>query len=173
MTRTYSQHSVPTPALGSAPHIGTAAPGTPDFTKVPAVALRRAVLAGGAALALVASSAAANSIPATEPEASLIALCADLDALQRRINDLFPADWTGMTDAELDAADTAACCIEAAQRHLLDRICTLLPATPAGCAAVARSLAVLRPDLARTALGADMDVRLTALLVRAVTGEGA
>ena len=159
--------------MGSVPHTGKGTPGAHGLTRVPAAPRRRGVLVGGAALVLAASSAVAGSVPVTEPDVSLIALCADLDVLQRRIDSLFPADWTGMTDAELDAADVAARRIETEQRHLLDRICTLPPATPAGCAAVARSLAVLRPDLARAAPGADMDVRLMAVLVRALTGEGA
>lgn len=140
---------------------------------VPRAPLRRAVLTGGAAmLALAARTAAAGSASLASPDAGLIALCVDLDALQWRINVLFDDNWCSMTDAELEVADAAAYRLDLDQQRLLDRICALPPATLGGCAALARSLALLRPDLVGAAANADMDVRLTAMLVRGL-GAGA
>lgn len=177
MTKTYTQHSNHTPALGSTSRASTAVPDPSSAAKPSTAALRRAVLAGDAAtLALVTGTAAAVGASPASPDAGLIALCAALDGLQRQIDGLFPADWRGITDAELEAADAAARCIEEEQRLLLGRFCALLPSTLGGCAAMARSLALLRPDLVRAgpnADNADMDVRLTALLVRGMIGEGA
>lgn len=70
----------------------------------------------------------------------MIALCAELDSLQRRIEDLFPFDWCGTMDGELEATDAAARHIEADQRLMLDRLCALTPATVGGLAALARSV---------------------------------
>ena len=108
MTETYTQHSVPTPALGSVPHAGAAAPGAAGLARLPTIALRRAVLAGGAALALAAGTAAAARTPAADPDGALAALCADLDALQRQIDGLFPADWARLLVLALAAAALAA-----------------------------------------------------------------
>lgn len=173
MTKAFADYSPPTPSLRSTSHADTATLDPSSAFRPSIAALRRAVLAGGAAtLALVAGTAAAVD-SSTSPDAGLIALCGVLDGLQRQIDGLFPADWRGITDAELDAADAAAHRIERKQRLLLDRLCALLPSTLGGCAAVAQSLALLRPDLVRASPNADMDVRLTALLLCGLTGEGA
>ncbi len=135
---------------------------------------RRFVLTGGAAaLALAAGTSAAGSAFPAGPDAGLIALCADLDAMQRNLDALFDDDGLGMDDDELEAADAAAYRIDLDQRHLLNRICTLQVAGLGGCRALARSLAVLRPDLRGVSSSGDMDVRLTAALVRGLIGEGA
>lgn len=133
--------------------------------------LRRAVLAGGAAvLALAARAAAAPSAPPADSDAGLITLCAGLDALQWRLHQLFDETWGVMTDAELGAADAAAYQIDLEQRRLLDRVCTLTPTTLGGCAALARSVALMRPDLVRAGPHSDPDVRLVAVLVRGLAG---
>lgn len=172
MTKTYAQYSLPTPDLGSAPHAGTAASGAPSLTRVPIATLRRAVLAGSAAALAVATgtAAAAGSASLASPDAELIALCASLDALQRRLDALFPSDWPSMTDVELGAAEDAAYGIDGKQRALLAQVCALTPATPGGYAALARSVALLRPDLLRAGPSEDPDVRLLAVLVRGLAG---
>lgn len=123
-------------------------------------------------MALAAGITSADSAPLASPDAGLIALCADLDALQWRSNVLFDENWCSMTDAELEVFDAAAYRLDLDQRLVLDRICAQPPATLGGCAALARSLALLRPDLVGAAANADMDVRLTAMLVRGL-GAGA
>ena len=159
MTKTYTKHTLLTPALGSAPYTGPAP-------------LRRAVLAGGAAtLALAAGAVAASSARPASPDATLIALCASLDELQRQIVRLFAGGGRGMTDAELEAADAVAYGIDGEQRVLLDRISALTPATVAGYAALVRSLVLLRPDLAGAGPDEDLDVRLLAVLVRGLAGQ--
>ena len=130
------------------------------------------VLAGGAAaLALTAGAVAASGARPASPDATLIALCASLDALQRRIGGLFAGGGRGMTDAELEAADAVAYGIDGEQRVLLDRISALTPATLAGHAVLARSLVLLRPDLAGAGPDEDLDVRLLAVLVRGLAGQ--
>lgn len=173
MTKTFTNYSVPTPALGSAPRAGGAALGASSVAMPPVAPLRRAVLAGSvAALALAAGITSADSAPLASPDAGLIALCVDLDALQWRINVLFDDNWCSMTDAELEVADAAAYRLDLDQQRLLDRICALRPATLGGCRALAQSVALLRPDLVGATANADMDVRLTAMLVRGL-GAGA
>jgi len=94
MTKTYTKYSVPTPALGSAPRAGTAALGASSAAMPPVAPLRRAMLAGSvAALAFAAGITSADSAPLASPDAGLIALCADLDALQWRSNVLFDENW--------------------------------------------------------------------------------
>ena len=102
MTKTYVQHSKTVPALGSAPRTETASPEWSSLTRVPAAPVRRAVLAGAAAaLALTAGAVATGGARPASPDARLITLCADLDALQRRLIGLFADGVRGMTDAEL------------------------------------------------------------------------
>ncbi len=104
--------------------------------------LRRALLTRGAAAALAAGIATATGAASANPDAELVGLCAEFDALERRVDALFE----GVSALDFDAADAAACVIEVDQRGVLDRICTLTPTTDEGCRAVARSLAVLAPD---------------------------
>ena len=166
MTRTYDDHSVPTPFVGSVLPMGMATPGASSAAELQAISLRRAFLAGCAALALATGSAAADDACSGSPDAGLIALCARLDRLQVQVDNLFPADWAGMTDAGLEAADAVARLLEAEQRPILDQLCALTPVTVAGCAALAHSMSLLRPDLLRAGLQDDPDMRLLAVLVR-------
>ncbi len=130
MTKTFTQYSVPTHALGSAPRAGGAPQGASSVAMPPVAPLRRALLAGSvAALALAAGITSADSASLASPDAGLIALCVDLDALQWRINVLFDDNWCSMTDAELEVADAAAYRLDLDQQRLLDRICALQPAT--------------------------------------------
>ena len=142
--------------------------------RLTALPSRRLVLTGGAAaLAPAAGTSEAGRASPAGPDAGLIALCADLDAMQRHLDALFDDDRVGVDIDVLEAADAAAYRIDLDQRHLLDRICALQPAALPGCRALARSLAFLRPDLRGVPLGGDMDVRLTAALVRGLIGAGA
>ncbi len=166
MTRTYEDHSVPTPLMGSVPQTGTATPGASSAAASHAIPLRRAFLAGGAALAMAAGSASAGGASPDSPDGGLIALCARLNRLQRQVDDLFPADWAGMTDAGLEAADAAARLIEAEQHPILDQLCAMMPVTVAGFAALARSTALLHPELGRAGSHDGPEMRLLAVLVR-------
>lgn len=130
---------------------------------------RRALLTGNAAaVAAMATGVAvsAGAVPAN-PDAELIALCAEFDALEWRIDALFE----GVSALAFEAADAAACVVEVDQRRLLDRICVVVPATDAGCLAVARSLALLSPDYADVpSPQPTMDERLASVLLRGMIG---
>ena len=171
MTRTYEDHSVPTPLVGSVLQTGTATPSASSAAASRATPLRRAFLAGGVALATTAGSATAGGASPASPDGELISLCARLDRLQRQVDDLFPADWCGMTDAGLEAADAAARLLEAEQRPVLDQLCAVTPVTVAGCTALARSTASLRPDLLRAGPADDPDLRLLAVLLRGLAAQ--
>ena len=153
-----------TKAITSTPFLGSAIQGR--------VSARRAFLAGGvaatASAAVMASVESATGAPSVSSDAELIGLCAEFDALERRIDALFE----GVSALEFDAADAAASVIEVDQRRVLDRICALTPATDEGCRAVARSLALLAPDygLPNVYVTATMDERLANLLARGMIG---
>jgi len=132
--------------------------------------LRRALLTGSAAaVAAIATGVAVSAGAASaSPDAELVGLCAEFDALELRIDALFE----GASALDFDAADAAACVIEVDQRRLLDRICALTPATDEGCCALARSLALLAPDYGDPAAypAATMDERLVNTLTRGMMG---
>ena len=129
---------------------------------------RRRLLAAATPAVLALSGAAVAAPAAHNPDAELIAHCADFDTLERRIDALFE----GVSALTFEAADAAACVIEVDQRRVLDRICALTPATDEGCRAVARSLALLAPDygLPSVYVTATMDERLVNLLARGMMG---
>jgi len=132
---------------------------------------RRRLLAAAPPAVLALSGAAVAASAAPNPDAELVALCADFVVLERRIDALFE----GVSALEFDAADVAACVIEVDQRQVLDRICALTPATDEGCRAVVRSLALLAPDygLPSVYVTATMDERLANLLARGMMGRAA
>lgn len=103
------------------------------------------------------------------PDTLLISLCAELDAMERRIGALFDFTFCSLPDHRLEAADAAAYRIDQDQRRIMDRICSLTPATLDGYSALARSLALLCPGLVDTAPHADMEARLTSTLLRGLT----
>jgi hypothetical protein len=156
-----------TKAITSIPVLGSAIQGR--------VSPRRAFLAGGvastASAALMVSVVGMAGASSVSADAELIALCADFDALERKIDALFE----GVSALEFDAADAAACVIEVDQRRVLDRICALTPSTDEGCKAVARALALLAPDygLPSVYVTATMDERLANLLARGMMGRAA
>jgi hypothetical protein len=151
--------------------VNTSTTGLPAFGAATSInRLRRALLTGSAAaVATMATGVAVSAGTASaSPDAELVGLCAEFDALERRIDALFE----GVSALDFDAADAAACVIEVDQRRVLDRICTLTPTTDEGCRAVARSLAVLAPDygLPNVYVSATMDERLANLLARGMMG---
>ncbi len=129
---------------------------------------RRRLLAAATPAVLALSGAAVAAPAAHNLDAELIGLCADFDALERRIDALFE----GVSALAFEAADAAACVIEVDQRRVLDRICALTPSTDEGCRTVARSLALLAPDygLPSVYVTATMDERLANLLARGMMG---
>ncbi len=126
---------------------------------------RRGLL-GGAAVLAVAPVAPTMS---AHPDAALIALCAQLDALER---EYLATDFGAMphTPAD-DHAEAERDRIADAQAPVVNAICAQPPQTTAGAVAVARSLALWDGDLFRQG-GPDGDInqRLVAALVRGLTG---
>lgn len=127
---------------------------------------RRRLLAAVPVLVLPGAALAASAAP--NADAELIALCADFNLLEQRIDALFDSSVSTLS---FEAADATAGVIEVDQHRLLDRICMTVPATDAGCLAVVRSLALLSPDYA-DALSSQptMDERLASVLLRGMIG---
>ena len=113
--------------------------------------------------AAAAGSGNSRAAHAAQPDAELIRLCAEMVALERRIDAMFAGP---MTDASLEAAEAAACIIEVDQRRVLDRICTMTPVTMEGWLALARSVALISPDFADDDPEKNPDVRLASTLLR-------
>jgi hypothetical protein len=113
---------------------------------------RRALFASGAGLALIGSAAAVPSLAkgignddTLCPDAELIRLCAQCDALQVKIDALWQGDPTrGMSLADARTFEAARDLDQQpfhdAQDPLLERICDLRASTPQGHAARARTL---------------------------------
>ena len=106
---------------------------------------RRALLGTGAGLALGGSAAAGISATDTaSPDAELIGLCAECDALQAQIDAIWADRKTHLPHAEQVAIehvrDAAQTPLLDAQDPLLQRICELRASTPQGHAACARTL---------------------------------
>ena len=138
----------------------------PETVGVPTTSRRR-LLAAAPALVLPGAAVAAGA--ASNPDAELVGLCADLDAIERRTDALFDHARSGLTFEE---ADAAAQVIEVDQFPLVGRVCALTPATDEGLMAVARSLALLSPDYGDPDLYArgTMDERLAHVIVRGMMG---
>lgn len=140
----------------------------------PSAARRRAVLTGTAAVAAALASGVTAPAEATppSPDAELIALCAQLDALEREyLATDFAANYGTPAD---DAAEAERERIAGAQEPIVDAICATPPCTPAGAVAIARSLALWDADLLQKGgKGHCTDDRLLATLVRGLTGSAA
>lgn len=171
MTKPSKRLTISTSIQGSSSYEETAAGPTTSSITWPYTPLRRALLIGSAAAGmLTARVAAAAGASLASPDAELIGLCTDLDAMERCIGDLIDFEPSGPTDPKLEAADAAAFRIELDQRRVLDRICGLVPATLAGCMALAGSLALISPHLVDAPAEAAMEERLTSMLLRRLQG---
>jgi len=126
---------------------------------------RRGLLGGAAVLAM------APVVPAmsAHPDAEVIALCAELDMLERQY---LATDFGAKPNSPADDhAEAERSRIADAQAPIVDAICARPPQTTAGAVAVARSLALWDGDLFRNG-GPDgyTNERLIAVLVRGLTG---
>ena len=109
------------------------------------------------------------AIPDEPNDAELIALCAQLDALER---EYLATDFGAMPNTPADDyAEAERDRIADAQQPLVDAICARPPQTTAGAVAVAQSLALWDGDLFRNS-GPDgyTNERLVAVLVRGLMG---
>jgi len=142
---------------------------------------RRALFASGAGLALVGSAAAvpplAKGIGNGDtlcPDAELIRLCAECDALQGQVDAIWADRMTHLSNAEQIALEHAR---DAAQQPFLDaqdpllhRICDLRATTPEGRAARARTLLAWDKDPCWTHDGC-WNSQLIGAIVRDLVGE--
>ncbi len=131
---------------------------------------RRRLLAGAPAALALAGAAAASEVH--NPDAELVALCVQLDDLER---EFLATDFGAMPNTpEGDHAEAEQDRISAAQRPIVDAICARPPVTHDGAVSVARSLALLDAELFRDG-GPDgyANDRMIAALVRVLTARAA
>ncbi len=134
---------------------------------------RRSLLGGAAVLAVTPGGQAAlpdgRKCKADNPDAELIALCVQLDALE---HEFAVTDFSAKPDTPADDhAEAERDRIADAQGPIVDAICVRPPQTTAGTVAVAHSLALWDGDLFRNG-GPDggTNERLVAALVRGLIG---
>ncbi len=129
---------------------------------------RRSLLATAPAALALSGAAAAAPAPAN-PDAELIALCAQLDALEY---EFLATNFSAMPNTlEGDHAEAEQDRIADAQAPIVDAICARPPQTPAGAVAVAHSLALWDAELFREGgPGRYTNERLVLTLVRGLTG---
>jgi hypothetical protein len=137
-------------------------------TSTPAHGRRHLLSAAPAVMVLHGTVQAAVS----SPDAELIALCAQLDDLER---EFLATDFGAIPNTpEGDHAEAEQDRIADAQAPIVDAICARPPQTPAGAVAVAHSLALCDAELFRIG-GPDgcTNKRLIAALVRGLIGRAA
>lgn len=106
---------------------------------------RRAILAGAAWAPLgLSGGVAAATVPATPPDALVLALCAELEGIERAYLALF--DGPGAIDDD-NARDAALVDVLAGQEAALARLCAAPCASLAGLLAKLRLLALMNPDV--------------------------
>lgn len=130
----------------------------------------RRALAGGAVLALLGATVATAAIPEANPDAELLRLCAEFDALERRVQ----AALNGAITIEEDEhAEKLAQAHGVEQKPLLNRMCALPCTTAAGAAALAASLLLWEGGEVQLEddLHANTNERLLSALLRGVLGE--
>ena len=147
------------------------------------VAPSRRHLVGGSILAALSGAAFAGAVvlpdlreTAESPDAELIRLCAECDALQAKVDALWAGDRTeGMTLAESQAyekeREIAQKPFSDAQDPLLHRICEMRATTPEGQAARVQTLLAWDKDPIWTHDGC-WNSQLIGAIVRDLMGEG-
>ncbi len=176
--------STPGPRAVNAPAHLTAdrrAPASPGGDAPPRRAPRRRfLLEAGATIALSLGATAAVLAPdptwatpaAAEPDAELLAACAEFDRLDRSHGAIVNA---AKTSAEEEEADRLVSAMEERWQAALDAVCSLRATTVAGHRARAASLALFVGGSKRMEADAEAggywDERLCAALVRDLVGE--
>ena len=128
---------------------------------------------GPVALALAGAPAVAavhvTAPSAPDPDARLIALCGEFDALEHKLRAAF-TDIT--TAADQDRADAMAGTVSDDQAPILDAITALRPSTLAGFKALAGSLVLWDTELLKSdPTEGYTDERLALVLVRSLVGD--
>ena len=130
---------------------------------------RRRLLSTVPAVMALAGSGTAVAAQALQPDARLIALCAEFDTLEHKLRAAF-ADIT--TAADQDRADAMTGTVSDEQAPILDAITALRPSTLAGFKALAGSLALWDAELLKgDPMEGLTDERLTLVLVRSLVGD--
>lgn len=106
---------------------------------------RRTLLTLAAAAPLAAADVCAARANA-RPDASVLALCAEAERLERAIDACYEGESSIDDD---DVRNAAAAPIIDAQDELLTGLCAMEAATPAAILAKLRLLAAMRPDVVR------------------------
>ena len=129
------------------------------------MATRRTLLSA-AVLGLAPATVAA---PQANPDAEVIRLCAEFDALERRHQ---ATCGTAQTMEEEERAEPVLEAIREQQEPLLQRICSMSPTTTAGAASVAASLLLWDGQLSIEEDDPDADTgkRLLVALLRGLVG---
>ncbi len=130
---------------------------------------RRKLLSTVAPAALALSGVAAAASVTVNPDAELLALCAEYEALECKII----AANVGSTLATEDRIFEAMSGTRDRQDAIVDVIVAAPPTTPAGFAAVVRLLVIWNPDLLKDKSTQDTSERLTQALCRGIAGRGA
>jgi hypothetical protein len=86
-----------------------------------------------------------HHLPAGSPDAELIRLCAEYEAAEQRIKDLYEPD-----DVDEDQAEIVLRGINAEVALILDRMEVIRAQTPAGIHARARAMTACNPDFAHS-----------------------
>lgn len=135
---------------------------------------RRALLQGSVVTALGAGIAAAPAVAAvsgSNPDAELIRMCAEHDALEHRVRAL---DYTALPDSEEEAGfEAASDALSAQQGPILERICELRGTTLEGLRARARTWALWMGEQTRDVPGDYPERRMIRALIRDLLGEDA
>jgi len=140
------------------------------------IASTRRSLLGGAAVALAAAPVGSPGnvvVPPVadhHPDAALIAVCAEFDAIERHIVSHYAGGSRKIEDDE--ERDVAIAPFQEAQAPLLERIIALRATTPDGFMARARTLALWDLDAMRQiGPGHYLEDRMLAALLRDMVGE--
>ncbi len=140
------------------------------------IAPTRRGLLGGAVASLAAApagmpgSVVVPPVADHHPDAALIAVCAEFDAIERHINSHYAGGSRNIEDD--DERDVAIAPFQEAQAPLLERIIALRATTPGGFMARARTLALWDQDAMRhIGPGHYLEDRMLAALLRDMVGE--
>jgi hypothetical protein len=127
---------------------------------------RRAMLTGSAALLTGVTAFLATQDTAPNPDAELIRLCAEIDALEDKLDSF---TLKGATLEEEQAQDKLAQPFAAEQEPLIARLCEMPAITIEGIQARARTLVRYAPDWKNKSGG--YDGLMIAALLRDLIGE--
>ena len=134
---------------------------------------RRGLLGGAAVLAVAPSGKVwlptDGKSKSDNPDAELISVCGQFDAIERHINSHYAGGSRKIEDD--DERDLAIAPFQDAQAPLLERIIALRAATPDGYKARSRTLALWNQDAMRQiGPGHYLEYRMLAALLRDMTG---